>query len=508
MVIRTLISLFGFLFFFPAFGQMDTSETYTVLYFRDGITVSSEGNMLDGKPNGYWKTYHPNGQIKSEGNRVDFKLDGPWIFYNETGDSLLKVTYIEGVKNGERITYVDGRRSLKEIYLNDQRQGNALRYYASGSISQRTPFVDDSEQGNGFEYSEEGRLITLFTYKKGVLVKQQKVNRFKENGDTTGFWMWFYPDSKIQKEGSYSDGLRHGYFKYYDEKGNLRKTEKYIEGVLQPDAPETAKMRVRRTTYADGSIKTLGGYRNGTKDGVHRSYNEDGNVISSQRYELGILLSEGILDAEGREQGPWVYFYPTGEKKAEGAYKDGKKIDQWKYYHRNGKMEQTGRYQNDLPVGLWNWYFDDGSLRREEEYFRGLVEGPSIEYNQQGEVVAQGEYLDGYKEGPWIYHMGDHKEIGNYIEGQRQGNWKYYYSDTEKLQFEGSYTYGIADGKHKFYWPNGKIRLEGKYIMGQENGDWVHYNELGEIELYITYEDGKEVKFNGLPVDDLLGPEK
>ena len=44
--------------------------------------------------------------------------------------------------------------------------------------------------------------------------------------------------------------------------------------------------------------------------------------------------------------------------------------------------------------------------------------------------------------------------------------------------------------------------------MGQKNGEWIHYNELGEIELYITYDDGKEIKFNGLLVDDLLGPEQ
>ena len=508
MGIRTFISLFFLLSVFPAFCQTDTTDAYTVLYFRDGKTVSSEGTMLDGKPNGYWKTYHPNSILKSEGNRVDFKLDGPWVFYSDSGDSLLKVTYKLGIKNGERITYKEGKRTLKEQYINDQREGQAFRFYPSGKVSQMTPFVADKEQGNGFEYGQDGRLITLFTYKKGVLVKQQKVNRFKENGDTTGFWMWFYPDTEVQKEGSYRNGLRHGYFKYYDEKGNLKKTEKYIDGVLQPNAPETAKMRVRRTTYADGSIKTIGGYRNGTKDGVHRNYDEDGNVVSSLRYELGILLSEGILDAQGLEQGLWVYFYVTGEKKAEGSFKNGKKIDQWKYYHRNGKMEQTGRYQNDLPVGLWNWYYDDGTLRREEDYFRGLVEGPSVEYDEQGNIVAQGEYIDGFKEDAWIYTMGDHKEIGNYVAGERQGTWRYYYTDNDKLQFEGSYTDGYPDGKHKYYWPNGKMRMEGKFIMGQKNGEWIHYNELGEIELYITYDDGKEIKFNGLLVDDLLGPEQ
>ena len=509
MLNRTLISLiFIFGLSFSASGQKDTTGEYTVLYFRDGTTVSSEGYMLEGQPNGYWKTYHPNGNLKSEGNRVNFKLDGEWVFYNNDRDTMLKVTYDQGIKRGLKTSYTDGIKTKTELYQKDQREGPTKFFYTESGVQKMIPFVNGLEQGNGFEYGTDGRLITLYTYKKGVLVKQQKINRFSESGDTTGFWMWFWPDDVIKKEGSYADGLRHGYFKYYDEKGNLRKTEKWIEGVRQANAPETAKIRVRRTTYADGFIKTLGGYRNGTKDGVHREYDEEGNVIASQKFQLGTLLAEGILDDQGREQGPWVYYYPTGEKKAEGSYKDGKKIDEWKYYHRNGKMEQNGRYQNNLPVGLWRWYFDDGTVLREEEYFRGLVEGPSVEYSESGEVVAEGEYIDGYKEGVWNYKIGDHIEIGPYVAGERQGTWKHYYADTEQLQFQGDFIDGLPDGKHRFYWPNGRLRMEGKYIMGSKTGDWIYYNELGEIQLYITYEDGKEIKYDGMPVDELLGPEQ
>ena len=38
-------------------------------YRYENGTVSSEGYLKDGKPDGYWKTYHPNGKLKSEGNR-------------------------------------------------------------------------------------------------------------------------------------------------------------------------------------------------------------------------------------------------------------------------------------------------------------------------------------------------------------------------------------------------------------------------------------------------------
>ena len=42
-------------------------------------------------------------------------------------------------------------------------------------------------------------------------------------------------------------------------------------------------------------------------------------------------------------------------------------------------------------------------------------------------------------------------------------------------------------GKHKYYYPNGKIKEEGKYSAGLKDGDWKKYNEEGELVLTIFY---------------------
>src|SRR5947209_7318235 len=68
---------------FTVFAQQN-SNGYNKFYFQNG-NISSEGNMVNGKPDGYWKSYYENGQLKSEGNRVNLKLEGPWKFYNEKG---------------------------------------------------------------------------------------------------------------------------------------------------------------------------------------------------------------------------------------------------------------------------------------------------------------------------------------------------------------------------------------------------------------------------------------
>ena len=44
------------------------ADSLTVFYHPNG-EKSSEGRLFDGKPDGYWRTFYENDQLKSEGNR-------------------------------------------------------------------------------------------------------------------------------------------------------------------------------------------------------------------------------------------------------------------------------------------------------------------------------------------------------------------------------------------------------------------------------------------------------
>ena len=54
-------------------------------FYPDG-SVSSEGTMVNGKPDGYWKSYYQDGTLKSVGKRTNFQLDSIWCFYDEHGN--------------------------------------------------------------------------------------------------------------------------------------------------------------------------------------------------------------------------------------------------------------------------------------------------------------------------------------------------------------------------------------------------------------------------------------
>src|SRR5689334_7889236 len=77
--------LLAYVFVYDSYAQNEVRQNgHNVFYFPNG-KISSEGEMKEGKPDGFWKSYYESGQLKSEGNRVNFKLDGIWKLYNEKG---------------------------------------------------------------------------------------------------------------------------------------------------------------------------------------------------------------------------------------------------------------------------------------------------------------------------------------------------------------------------------------------------------------------------------------
>lgn len=483
-----------------AMGQDIDPNGYNKFYYPNG-QLSSEGTMKDGQPDGYWKTYYENGNLKSVGNRVDFKLDGSWKFYNESGSIVQDITYRDGKKNGAKKSYNEEKVLIKEvIYKDDIKHGPAKTYYPSGKLHEEYVYEEGREQGIGYEYSEEDRrIITIITYRNGYVNKKQEINRRDKFNQKQGLWIEFYDNMKPKWEGKFRNDKRNGYFKEYSEDGDLLSTTKWKDGIQVEDPEELVKLDIKTQYYPSAKPKFVGSYNKDIPEGVHRFYSEDGEITSSKIYRKGILMGEGIVDAEGNRQGNWKEYHDTGELKSEGEYKDGKRVGPWKFYHKNGQAEQLGSYIGGQPDGEWKWYYPNGVLRREENYYKGNEDGPSVEYSDTSKVIAQGEYVDGLREGFWFFDVGDHREEGSYRDGQMHGDWKFI-NDLGVVVFEGNFVDGQPDGRHTFYYHSGKLKERGKYIIGKKQGDWTKYFEDGSIMQTITFEDGVEVAIDGVKI--------
>lgn len=482
--------------FSNVWAQVD-SANFKKFFYENG-QVSSAGFMKDGVPEGYWVSYHRNGEKKTEGNRVNNELDGIWKFYNEDGQITVSISYKEGKKDGSRLSFLNNVKVKEELFEADKRQGFTSHFYDTGELFKQVPFENDKENGLGYEYGMDGTTITLNTFKSGVQVKQQIINRLDEAGLRQGFWMFFHPNRQSKEEGLYVNNLKHGYWKYFMPNGNLLRTEKWIMGVLQEDSKEIAKVDVRRTLDPKtGRIAEIGAYLEGMKEGVHRQYDAKGNVIGSQIYKANRLLATGIYDEQGRKQELWKYYFENGTLKETGSYKDNLKIGAWKYLFLDGKLEQQGNYTAGKPNGTWVWFHPDGSVRKEMGYINGEADGTSTESDELGVEIAKGDFVDDLKEGKWVYRYGDVVEEVQYFEGEPNGLWVKKDRTTGKLLFEGSYAAGAENGKFTWYHENGNVYRRGSYVMGVREGIWETFTAFGTQDFTIEYQNGKEIKYNG-----------
>ncbi len=487
------------LLFFISLGNAVLAQAEHKIYYYDNGNVSSEGEMEAGKPNGYWKTYYPNGQLKSEGNRKNFQLDSIWIFYNELGERTSSISYLEGKKSGEVKTFKNDVLYELSHFKNDVKVDESIIYYPTGEKKRIIPFDDGKENGKGFDYDLDGRIITLLEYEDGYLRRSEKINRYDNTGKKRGPWVDFHPNGVIAMEGYYMNDLKNGIFKTFDKKGDLITLEKYRDGQIVIDSEESIILDIRSTYYSDGTVKSSGGYVDGKKEGTHRIYDEEGNIVSGEVYSMGVKTAEGIVDQSGDYQGEWELYYDNGEIRAKGDYQNSLRTGDWVFYHLNGKIESEGKYAEGLPQGQWKWFYENGTSRRKDYYRRGKEDGESIEMDPEGNIISQGQYLGGYKDGEWFYHVGDHTEKGAYIDGEKDGNWIYQY-ENGKLSFEGEYIRGLATGKHKWYYPNGQVKKQGKYTSGVRVGTWEKFDEDGLKVLEVKYKQGREFKINGRKV--------
>jgi antitoxin component YwqK of YwqJK toxin-antitoxin module len=480
-------------------------DGYQIFKYPNG-TVSSEGLIKNGKPEGFWKSYYVTGVKKSEGKRTNFMLDSIWLFYDQAGDTTEKINYLYGKKNGWYYKYKkDPSRGVyiwsKELYAADRKEGTAFIYFPEGKIQETYSYNAGKKEGLSKEYDKEGNIITLLEFNNDFLVSREKINRTDNKGLKQGDWKEFYPNGGIKSEKTFKDDLIHGYYKEYDTRGRLVITMLYENGaIVKSRVEDEPDIEVVTKHDQDGKLIYSGPYRNKIPVGVHREFGKDGKVTNSFIYnDNGLLLSEGIVDEAGNRNGKWKDLYSNGKVQSEGQYTENRRSGQWKFYNTFEKIEQTGSYNNGRPDGLWNWYYEDGSKLKEEEYFQGQRDGLSTEYSITGEIIAQGQYSDGERNGAWKFKSGDMTEEGKYITGLKDGVWKTYYSNG-KLKFKGNFIQGNPEGPQIFYYENGKTKEEQYFESGIRQKTWKKFTEEGTPFLVIAYKDDSEVSINGVRI--------
>lgn len=349
-----------------------------------------------------------------------------------------------------------------------------------------------------YEFDQDSIIIAITRYRDNEVIFNEEINRYNNKKEKTGVWKYFDNTGKLKEERMYLDGKLNGYLKQYDDQGYLINTVRYENDQIALNGNDiNVQIEIKEEYDQRGNLSFQGGYLKDLPVGTHRWFNQKGQVIKSETYDIyGILESEGIVNPDGSKNGKWIEYYPDKKVKSQGNYKNDLKDGLWSFYFDNGKIQQQGNYSNGRMTGNWKWYFKSGMLLLDENYSYGQPDGESIQYSELGEVVDSGLYSQGYKEGEWITKVGDMILKGNYAMGQKDGIWKQYYK-TGELFFKGTYVQGNADGKHVYYYPDGDILEERYYSDGIKVKSWIKYKKNGEVLLIVQYKDNREYKING-----------
>jgi uncharacterized protein len=488
-------------------GQDSTplQDGFQVFKYPNG-TISSQGLIKNGRPEGFWKSFYVTGVKKSEGKRTNFMLDSIWIFYDQAGDTTEKINYLYGKKNGWYYKYKKDPSAgvyiwSKELFAGDKKEGISYIYYPDGKIQQTIAYNDGKKEGLSKEYDKDGSIITLLEYNNDFLISREKINRTDNKGLKQGSWKDFYPNGSIKSEKNFKDDLLNGYYKEYDNRGKLVLTMLYDNGsIVKNKVEDEPDIEILNKHDSDGKLIYSGPYRNKIPVGIHRDYGKDGKVTNAYVYnDNGLLISEGIVDEAGNRNGKWKDLYSDGKVMAEGQFIDNRRTGIWKFYSPAGKLEQTGSYNNGRPDGLWTWYYENNAILREEEYFQGKRDGSFTEYSITGDIITQGQYSDGEKNGEWKYKSGDNTEEGKYILGLKDGLWKTYYPEG-KIKSKGSYVQGNPDGSQTYFYIDGRVREEQFYQSGIREKTWKKFDEEGNTLLTIAYKNDIEVSINGVKI--------
>lgn len=135
-------------------------------------------------------------------------------------------------------------------YVDDRKHGYCKKYYSStGKLREESNYFIGKKDGAFRRYNTRGKMVVEGMYKKG-----------KKHGR----WVYYYSvTGEMKYEGEYINNQRHGLWKFYTAKGIMH---------------------------------TKGMYEHGQRDEIWYYYDSEGNIIRSEKFDKGQLVSDSEDD--------------------------------------------------------------------------------------------------------------------------------------------------------------------------------------------------------------------
>ena len=148
----------------------------------------------------------------------------------------------------------------------------------------------------------------------------------------------------------------------------------------------------------------------------------------------------------------------------------GRRQGVWRDYYPNGQMRYEGEFKNDRCKGTFRYYDEQGNLKATNEFDKSGEKALNKTYAPNGRVIA----------------------TGYYVEQKKDGEWRYYDKNSGQLLLVEENKAGVVNGWSRLYNPNnGVLAEEMQYVDGQPEGVCHKFSDTGTLLMECQYHDGQ-----------------
>ncbi|VAW12878.1 hypothetical protein MNBD_BACTEROID01-6 [hydrothermal vent metagenome] len=211
-------------------------------------------------------------------------------------------------------------------------------------------------------------------------------------------------------------------------------------------------------------------------------------------FAISISYAQEIInqtDEAGLRQGLWKKYYPNGNLRYEGYFKDNQPTGEWERYYENAKPQAIIHYSATSDSATAK-LFDPSGQKIAEGFFLDKKKAGLWEFYSKNRVTSQSNYTDGVKNGlsKNYYPSGELLEESEWKMGVQEGRYRAYYKNGSPY-IEFHYIDNKRDGICKSYFPNGRVEMEAFYKKGQRHGDWAYFDQEGNLLYTLKYANGE-----------------
>ncbi|PWB26027.1 toxin-antitoxin system YwqK family antitoxin [Flavobacterium sp. HTF] len=525
-------------------------ETFT----SKGMLVKEE-NYKEGKKNGVEKEFFSNGQVHILRNYKNDLYEGVMSGYYENGVLESKGEYKKNQRVGTHQRYYPKGTLLSVEKLDDKSRRKSFRSYYENGQTLEVCDIDKNGNGVGEKFSSEGVVIERNIYKnhrgisqkrfsdKGIIKEEEEYEYVNDNstrwvqkkysesgrlaeerqllphddeykkvyGDSVnkhfkyvsgreeGYFESHYLNGKIAEQGQYKKGFKDGLWKTFYDDGTLKFTGKYISKNPQ------LKDSTHTYFYPNGKLKKIEYYKiteskhvrsllMDHRVGTWKTYYENGNIKESTDY--------GDEEERTQKNGKYLSYYENGNVETEALYSGGWLIGVYKSFYENGKLkEYVSNHSLSRKNGLVKTYYENGVLESEIIYDSGQKNGKATEYFENGKIKNSGIYeYDNNQVGIWNYYYALSSTIAEKITFSERGKKTEYFYGTGKKMAEMIVDYENPLAKNEKFFNNaGKEVSLNKFAFLSSSQDIkgysIFYSDFsGEIDVNIGYEELNQIK--------------